>query len=251
MDFDQLCESWRSALDIGDEAAMKDFVASARHLTSSAGASEWNWLGSALQDENRKWFVAALFDEHSMPKCLFDRMLHAGVLERNPSFNRSFIRPCLESFGATPVLLKLFAYLQSGNDREKAGAASALYWVEPDPDPDLDLRERIRCQMLREFVSNEDIEVRRRIIPMLVLDESKYPEDVRHHVSQAIEIARAHADEYLRHRVEIQLGAKGPFMAIPGAGKGAFSKPAQSHCSLFSLWWQRFSQRFLPGAKRD
>lgn len=82
-----------------------------------------------------------------------------------------------------------------------------------------ELREQIRCQMLREFVSNEDLEVRRRIIPMLVLDESRYPEDVRLHVSKAIEIARAHPDEYIRHRVEIQLGAKGPFMAIPSARK--------------------------------
>jgi hypothetical protein len=221
MDFDQLFESWRSALEIGDETALEDSVRSARRLTSSAGASGWNWLDSALQDENRKWFVAAVFGEQPVPKRLVDRMLHAGVLEKNPSFNRRFIQPCVESFGAAAVLFKLLGYLQSGTDEEKAGAASVLYWVpgQSGIDPDVELREQIRCQMLREFVSNEDLEVRRRIIPMLVLDESRYPEDVRLHVSKAIEIARAHSDEYIRHRVEIQLGAKGPFMAIPSAIK--------------------------------
>ena len=93
-------------------------------------------------------------------------MLRAAVLEKNPSFNPSFI-----------------GYL--------------------------DLRLRIRCHMLREFIDNTDLELRPRIIPMLVLDAKKYPEELRPLIAQAIAIARSHSDEYIRHRVEIQLGGTG------------------------------------------
>ncbi len=222
MDFDRLFDSWRSARAAGDVAAMEDSVRSARRLCSSIGAGGWDWFERSLHDEERKWFTAAVFKAQPVPKELADRMLRAGVLEKNPSFNRSFVEPCVKSFGATRVLCALLEYLQSGTDAEKAGAASALYWVprQPGIDPDAELRQKIRCQMLREFVNNDDLEVRRRIIPMLVLDESKYPEDVRPFAAKAIVIARAHPDQYIRHRVEVQLGASGPFMAIPDANAG-------------------------------
>lgn len=221
MDFDQLFETWQSARAVGNETVMEDCVRSARRLSSSLGSNGWNWFEKSLQDEDRKWFVAAAFDAQPVPKRLVDRMLHTGVLEKDPSFNRRFIEPCVESFGAARVLFALLEYLQSGTDEEKAGAASALYWVprQPDADPDTELRQQIRCQMLHEFVSNEDLEVRRRIIPLLTLDESKYSEDVRPLVAKAIKIARSHSDKYIRHRVEIQLGTGGPLMAIPYAPK--------------------------------
>jgi hypothetical protein len=144
-------------------------------------------------------------------------MLRAGVYERNPSFNRLFIEPCVRSYGTRWVKEQLLRYLESGTDIEKAGAASALYWSGDDSDGEL--RERIHSQRLREFVNNEDLQVRRRIIPMLCLQEEQYPEDLLPLVAKAIEIARSHSDEYIRHRVEVQLGAGGPFMAIPDTGE--------------------------------
>lgn len=222
MDFDQLYVSWLKARDAANGSVRDDCVRSARRLSSSVGVGRWTWFDSSLQDESRKWFVAAIFDAQPVPKKLFDRMLHTGVLEKDPSRNRWFIEPCLNSFGAASVLVKLLAYLQSGSEEEKAGAASALYWVprRSDPDPDADLRQQILCQMLHEFVTSESLYVRRRIIPMLVLEESKYPENFRSFVRKAIKIARDHSDEYIRHRVEIQLGSGGPYMAIPNSYSG-------------------------------
>jgi hypothetical protein len=135
----------------------------------SIGASGWNWFEASLQDEDRKWFVAAVFEAQPVPKRLVDRMPHTGVLEKNPTFNRRLVEPCAESFGAARVLCALLEYLQSGTDEQKAGAASALYWVprQPGTDPNPELRQQIRSQMLHEFVNNEDLEVRLRIIPML------------------------------------------------------------------------------------
>jgi hypothetical protein len=110
-------------------------------------------------------------------------------------------------------------YLQAGTDEEKAGAASAAYWVpqREGDDSDAALRLQIHCEMLRQFVNNESLEVRRRIIPMLTLDESKYPAEIRPLVARATHIARSHPDSYIKHRVEVQLGAGGPFMPTPTA----------------------------------
>ena len=146
---------------------------------------------------------------------MLKQMLLAGVLEKDPSYNRDFIQPCLQSFGPETILIQLLEYLESGSDEEKAGAASAFYWVRGDGESTADLRLRIRCQMLREFVHNSDLEVRRRIIPLLDLEARKYPRELRPLTKQAIDIARSHSDEYIRHRVEIQLGGCGPLMPIP------------------------------------
>ena len=217
MDFDQLFESWRAAQAARDDSSIEECVRSARRLSSSTGKAAWDWFDASLQHEDRKWFVAAVFDAQPLPKRLFDRMLHTGVLESNPSFNRQFIEPCVESFGSAPVLSGLLRYLQAGTGEEKAGAASAAYWVpqrEGDVS-DVDVRLQIHCEMLRQFVNNESVEVRRRIIPMLALDEARYPADIRALVARATQIARSHPDSYIKHRIEIQLGAGGPFMPIP------------------------------------
>jgi len=73
--------------------------------------------------------------------------------------------------------------------------------------------------MLQTFVHNEDLQVRRRIIPRLILEPGVYSEELRPLVKHAIEIARAHPDAYIRHRIEVQLGAGGPYMAIPDTDK--------------------------------
>ncbi|HEX8210142.1 MAG TPA: hypothetical protein VF584_08135 [Longimicrobium sp.] len=56
------------------------------------------------------------------------------------------------------------------------------------------MRQQIRWRMLREFVGNEDLEVRRRIIPQLRLEPERYPLELRPMVGRAVEIARAHPD---------------------------------------------------------
>ncbi|MEW2378503.1 hypothetical protein AB0883_20695 [Micromonospora sp. NPDC047812] len=55
------------------------------------------------------------------------------------------------------------------------------------------------------FVTNEDLDVRRCILPGLDLGRQQYPEDLHETVAEAIRIARTHPDEYLRHRVEHQI----------------------------------------------
>jgi hypothetical protein len=199
-ELNELYESWASS-----RANAAAAIKAARRLVASRGAEGWSWLSDALHDERRKWFVGAFFKSYPVPRRLVKEMIRAGVLEKNPSYNQSFIEPCVSSFGAEAVLTELWNYLESGSDEEKAGAASALYWVPYDGSVS-EWRQRIRCQLLREFVNNPDVQVRRRIMPMLSFDAEKYPEELRPLTAQAIAIARSHSDEYIRHRVEIQLG---------------------------------------------
>jgi hypothetical protein len=210
---DELYDRWEKARR--SATLSRTHVKAARQLVSSIRAAGWSWLEEALNDDRRKWFVAAFFRSYPVPRRMLKPMLFAGVLEKNPSYNRDFIEPCVKSFGPETLLIQLLEYLESGSDEEKAGAASALYWVGGDDDSTADLRQRIRCQLLREFVHNSHLEVRRRIIPMLELRARKYPKDLRPLTRQAIDIARSHSDEYIRHRVEIQLGGCGPLLPLP------------------------------------
>jgi hypothetical protein len=100
---------------------------------------------------------------------------------------------------------------------ERAGAARAWYWSwlpqrdgarfsEQAPQNEQhDLRREWRQTALRVFVDNEDLDVRRCILPGLTLRVSDYPDELHPLVAEAIRIARTHPDEYLRHRVEHQI----------------------------------------------
>jgi len=231
----------------------------ARKRVAQNTPDDWRWLADALADPERRWFVAGVFKAQSVPRRLFGPMLRAGVLERDPSLNRRFVEPCVRSFGGGRVLAELLRYLEAGTDAEKAGAASALYWAGDNPrDEDLaEVRQRLRCQMLREFVGNPDVDVKRRIIPMLLLEPEAYPEELRPLVAVAIELARSHPDEYIRHRVEVQLGAGGLLMPIPDTGTRQAEPGAAAdgggHAGFLGfavpLWLRvrRFFPRF-PGA---
>jgi hypothetical protein len=192
-------------------------IVSARKRIGQNSPDDWQWLIKSLSDPERKWFVASVFQNQQIPKRLFVPMLRAGVLERNPSFNRWFIDPCVRSCGAVRVCTVLLSYLKNGSNEEKAGAVSALYWgLHPNQDEDIsELLTQIRAAELREFVQNEDLRVRQRLIPMLSLNPNHYSEELRPLIPLAIEIARTHPDKYIRHRVEVQLGGIGPLMPIP------------------------------------
>ena len=199
----------------GEEAHL--CIQEARKRVARNSKNDWVWLKESLSNSERKWFVAEVYKFQTVPKKLFYAMLYAGILEKDPSANRVFIEPCVRSYGAYKVIERLFRYLESGSNPEKAGAVSALYWVKSNPkDENLnELKISFHSRMLNEFIENPDLEVRRRIIPMLRLEPESYPAEIRARIPVAIKIARNHHDEYIRHRVEIQLGANGPFMAIP------------------------------------
>lgn len=199
------------------------------------------WMTEALGHEERKWFVAEIFrNAKSLPEGLFSSMLAAGVNEVNPSLNRSFIEPVVRAFGHRRVIEHLLNIVETDTDFRRAGAVNALYWAgvslsfpagttsfdvenaTPESRASYvalnDLWERKRKLLLQLFVSNSSLDVRRSIIPSLKLDTSAYPESHRPLVERAIEIARSSEDEYIRHRVEVQLGDVRLLAPLPHRG---------------------------------
>lgn len=223
-------------------------------------AAQLQWamerLGGKADAESRlqgkKQFLALLLREHKeaeLPEAFFALLMRIGVYEADPSFNRSYIEPCLRAFGYRKVLEALLNYLEHGTNREKAGAARALYWAQlPLLLPSWDdrarswqnqeelqqalqifaqeretakqvfqhmwdtlanLRSQIALTLLKEFIANEDLDVRRSILPQLSLKPSRSPAEWQPLISVAIQLARTHPDNYIRHRVEIQVGEEG------------------------------------------
>ncbi|WKK24068.1 hypothetical protein QZH56_36310 [Streptomyces olivoreticuli] len=161
-----------------------------------------------------------------VPEPLFNSLVRAAVLDPNPSFNRQFVEPAVAAFGRHRVLAALIQYLCTGTNTERAGAARAWYWARaslrfrgsanfekgvPTPesqaeyDAVADLSAEWSEATLREFVANDDLDVRRCILPGLSLKPESHPAELHGLVAEAVRIARTHPDEYLRHRVEHQV----------------------------------------------
>jgi len=218
MDWSEHFQRWVDASQRpgpGAHLAMQD----ARKRVKQNTPADWEWLSTALGDDKRKRFVALLFRAQPVPKRLLPAFLLAAVLERNPSLNRMYVEPCVRSWGGGYVNRRLLRYLRTGTNEERAGAVSAFYWATANPrNEDLtSLRGEIRVELLREFTENPEVLVLQRIVPLLRLDAGAYPKECEHLVGRAIAIGRSHSDEYIRHRIEVQLGAGGPFRPIPSA----------------------------------
>jgi hypothetical protein len=221
--------------DDGEE----EFANRLRAEWKSISPEDIHWLVNGLGIIPRKWFVAFLLAVvDPIHEEFYYPMIKAGVDEPNPSLNRRFIAPCIRAFGYRRVNTTLLDILETGTNLEKAGAASALYWANvpkvvsiPEPaDPEdvkqaqhldsirgemVDVWERKRGLLLTEFVRNPDLDVRRRIIPQLDLNPASYPAGVLPSVEEAVQIARDHPDDYIRHRFEVQLGTKKLLRPLP------------------------------------
>ncbi len=151
----------------------------------------------------------------TFPEGSFDALLRAAVHDPDPSFDRWFVEAALNSFGRLAVCSALLDYLRTGSDPERAGAARAWYWaglpLQRPESPTAAESEALGAvardwneACLRTFVGNEDVDVRRCILPGLRLGPSAFPAELQDLVAEALAIGRAHPDEYIRHRVEIQ-----------------------------------------------
>lgn len=212
-------------------------VQQARQILKNPTDSDWRWLNNGLEEEETKRFVAAVFLRYPVPKRLFNPFLDAAIRETNPSTNRQFVQPCVDSFGHRRVNEYLLDVVEGNCDESIAGAVAVLYWANMQIafsgkvraytlehatsefrtayEALNDVWERKRSSYLRIFVSNQDLNVRRQIIPSLKLDENAYPDALKPLVNQAIAIARSHNDDYIRHRVEVQLGNEQLLQPIP------------------------------------
>ncbi|WP_405789864.1 hypothetical protein OG753_22615 [Streptomyces sp. NBC_00029] len=156
----------------------------------------------------------------------FDALVKAGIHDPDPSSNRQFVEPALNAFGRRRARTALLGYLRTGTDPERAGAARAWYWTalplrmplvrarnpgagRAEPDDRSAVSAEWHEAALREFVANEHLDVRRCLIPGLPLGKSFYRQELHDLVDTATATARSHPDDYIRHRVEHQVGDTG------------------------------------------
>jgi hypothetical protein len=185
-------------------------------LTPDTGRSHWKW-----QHQTRR-VIAQAVRRPPVREEWFEPLVRAAVYEPNPSFNRQLVEPALTAFGRRRVQLALLEHLRAGINLERAGATRAWYWTQVpltyragsrNPTPESKAEYDAFADLGREwqetapqvFVTNDDLDVRRCILPGLNLRVQRYPEVLRQTVEEAIRIARTHPDEYLRHRVEHQV----------------------------------------------
>jgi len=149
-------------------------------------------------------------------------MLTAAIDEPNPSFNRRFVEPCVHAYGAPVVRERLRRVVETGSDREVAGAARAYYWtfaVRPQPSPRTRADWLVDQEVfLRAFLRTESLDARRSLLPRIELAKLAGEPELEELAQQVISLARASHDEYLVRRVAVQLGEASVFPALPPLG---------------------------------
>ncbi len=221
---DNLCRQWRDARgQPGQDAAhaRDSAVKEARQLAQSteSQAEVEGWFAAVLEGADRvaRFFAAAALDG-VMPRRLLGAMIAAAVNEPNPSFNRSFVRPALRCAGPAKVVGALVHIFREGEPNERTGALAALYWATADAstfggDAD-DVPGLGQGELLDAFLATDHLPLRRQILPWLELGTPTAAE-LASRVERVAEICRTSPDDYLRARVEVQLGESSLLPALP------------------------------------
>ena len=245
---DQFYQMWaasRGRPDANTTNQLKEAVQFARNPQPEDVA----WLLRTLLDDQRKLFVAYLLRlAESFPEPLFEGMMHAAVYELNPSVSRSFVEPCIKAYGQVPVIDRLMKSVRMGTDFEKAGAINALHWTfnekgqsemtyRASTDTALDeLVSQRRMLVLDTFLESTDVDVQRSAISQLELEPLLYPAQYKERIEKAIQTGRASTDEYVRHRIEVQMGRAKSVYPLPQRRPAGYEAPPQP---ARKSWWQQ------------
>ncbi|BAY86402.1 hypothetical protein NIES267_59090 [Calothrix parasitica NIES-267] len=224
MDWEKLYQDWLLCCNAKNHNQRLKIERQAGTLLENRKLKDVSWLVQVLEQQTvefrmkRLFIINSLRKNNQIPKSLFLPLIRAAIYESNPSLNRYFIEPCIRCCGSYQVNSELInRYMENGNNNEKAGLAKVLYWsLRRDNSENIeDLIDKVNCWYLTEFVNNQNINFRRCIIPNLQLESWIYPQELHSLIPKAIDIAISHPDEYIRHRVKIQLGYSSSYMPLP------------------------------------
>lgn len=186
----------------------------------ACGPTDAHELRGLLRHPRHRLLVKLLIlATKTVPEPLFEDTVRAGALTNNPSFNKHFIFPCAISHGRRRVAECLLEVFEHGTDRERRGAAGAMYWCSvprehmywpheggrerPSPDEPIDdLIQLFEDAALQEFLHNPALDVCRALVSWLPNAARRAPALG----ARAIAAAREHPDEYIRQRVLCDLG---------------------------------------------
>ena len=139
------CDAW-SPPDIDPGTAHKirdDFC----RENPSLAAIDTNELAAILTSKADRWlpqlFVANLLSRHDrFDTALMIPMLRAAIDNPDPSSNRDFLTPCLQSFGSESVVKWLADAFRRGSLLDRLGVANLVYWLHSTPVDIFELRRR-------------------------------------------------------------------------------------------------------------
>ncbi|MFC1410162.1 hypothetical protein ACEZCY_12925 [Streptacidiphilus sp. N1-12] len=90
----------------------------------------WTWgqhVRAAIRDACRQGLI--------LSEASFDALIKAAVTDPDPSYDRWFVEPALNAFGYLRVRSALLAYLRTGTNPERAGAARVRQQRAPGRSP--------------------------------------------------------------------------------------------------------------------
>lgn len=242
MNWDELCRRYlaiRGARAWEEESPdlIRDTVIAVQELSTE----DVVWLASAIEDPGRRWFAAfALGRSEAVPETLWEPLLDAAIDEPDPSFNRAFVEPCVASAGYRWVLEKLLDVIGKGTNVRKRGAFNAWYWAAPGltfrgrptswtvdyATPEsrqawlavADLRARHDEAALREFVTNDDLDLRRVTARLVHGCADRLPLEFEPLLAEAMRIGSSHPDDFIRHQFAPKPGEEQLLYPLPEPG---------------------------------
>lgn len=245
MNLERIFTEWGANRRTNPVQAHALIVETARDIVS-VNAETLKWMAANLADEERKLFIAALHVEaNAMPEELYEPMMRAAVYEPNPMAVQAFVEPCVKAFGVARVMQTLIDYLEKGTDYEKTGAVNALHWAserksttasgrhKPIDPKVMGLVDYKRALYLQTFIKNPDLDLRRAIITNLDLDNFGASGAITEQIEKVVKIARMHPDEYIKHRVEVQLRRSPSAYPLPLRKRMDAQAPAKKS------WWKQ------------
>jgi hypothetical protein len=200
---------------------------------------ELAWLQHSLAIPEKAHFSAFILrDNTKLGGAFLQPLITAAVYETCPSTNKYFVAPAIANFGYRKVNEELYRFLFSERPFEQAGAINALYWAQtPLHFPAnsagytfesateesralyqsiADIRAKIQTRTIELFISSEFIDVQRSALPRLNFSKpDSFPAEAQPLIAKAIQIASQHHDEYIRSRLQVQLGEPGALPPLP------------------------------------
>lgn len=192
----------------------------AQYLTELIGLTDGGQPPPSAPE--REWFhlarstIADQVRERAQPEW-FEPLMRAMVYDFDLSFVRDLVEPAMEAYGRREVKKALIEYLATGTTPERTGAGQAWYFTQLQitfrDDSDTPTTESVAiarsyedvdwewsATALRVFVEDEDVYLRRCVLPWVPRNPAKCPEDVGDLIAQANDIVRTHSDDYIRRR---------------------------------------------------
>ena len=193
------------------------YYADVRHRIPEVKGPVLRWFQNALRHPDHKWMAAGLLlDKPEAARPLVRELMEAAVHELDPSYNRAFIRPLVGAITKAEAIDLLINIGDGGGDLERGGVGRASYWVSIHlPGRDAEAEIRLNSWKLKTFLESDDVVAQRCLITGLRFEDDALSNEALERRDEAIKKARTHPDEYIRHRLQIQLGEiSGPLMCL-------------------------------------